>query len=561
MTFQDHGIRLKIGARGNVKTTCPKCSASRKKPNDPCLSVDVDRGMWFCHNCGWKGGLAPEQARKQYRKPDWNPVSTLGATTLAFLAERGITGEIAARNRLSDGPVWFPQVEGKAGAIHFPYLRNGEVVNVKYRSREKHFRLEKDCELIFYGYDDIGETTIITEGEFDKLACEVAGFPNAISVPNGASCRNMEYLENSELGLQRVKTFILAVDNDEPGQKLEAELARRLGAEKCLRVVWPKGCKDANDVLLQHGPAKLGECIAKAQPFPIDGVFVVTDCLEQLSDMHENGIQAGTPTGWVSVDENYRPRIGEFTVVTGIPGHGKSEFIDALCVNLAVMFNWRVAFCSPENQPIARHMVKILEKHIGKPFNRGKTERMEMEEIKRENAWLDDHFFFFSVTEDNTSIDSILGRARQLVFQKGIKGLVIDPWNQLEHKRDGQVSETEYISQCLTRFGLFARNNGVHLWIVAHPAKMRKDLDGKYPVPTPYDISGSAHWANKADMCLTVWRDVMNREKPVEIHIQKVRFKENGGVGVVRLEYDRVTGRYFDLVKPVTHSEHELFGA
>jgi len=88
--------------------------------------------------------------------------------------------------------------------------------------------------------------------------------------------------------------------------------------------------------------------------------------------------------------------------------------------------------------------------------------------------------------------------------------------------------------------------------VVAHPSKLLRGADGKRPVPTPYDIAGSAHWYNKADNIITVHRDQLEpRDQRVQIHVQKVRFKHMGRIGLAELMYDRVTGRYHE--RPPVH--------
>ena len=105
------------------------------------------------------------------------------------------------------------------------------------------------------------------------------------------------------------------------------------------------------------------------------------------------------------------------------------------------------------------------------------------------------------------------------------------------------MAETEHISECLGKIRRFARNHGVHVWLVAHPQKPYR-IKGKYPVPTPYDISGSAHFRNKADNCLTVWRDENEPDKPVKLFVQKIRFREVGKIGVIDLRWNHLNGRY-----------------
>jgi twinkle protein len=114
----------------------------------------------------------------------------------------------------------------------------------------------------------------------------------------------------------------------------------------------------------------------------------------------------------------------------------------------------------------------------------------------------------------------------------GKRGLVIDPWNELEHWRPANLSETEYVSKTLSSVRNWARRNRVHVWIVAHPQKMRRE-DGKLPIPTPDMISGSQHWWNKADCAITVWRDFAKLEsQETSIYVQKVRFKHIGRPGI-----------------------------
>ena len=121
--------------------------------------------------------------------------------------------------------------------------------------------------------------------------------------------------------------------------------------------------------------------------------------------------------------------------------------------------------------------------------------------------------------------------------------LVIDPWNELDHSQPGLMREDQYISAAITKIRQFARSHAVHVWIIAHPTKMQK-LEGRYEVPRPYDVSGAAHWANKADMALSIYRDLQREDGPTEVHIQKVRNRECGRIGMVEVWYDKYTGRY-----------------
>jgi len=552
MNFSDVGIHIRAGAHGQVKTTCPQCSPTRKKKNYPCLNVNVDDGVWNCWHCGWSGKLKnPDPVRRKPMEakpkvaPNFKP-QLLDEEALKYLEARGITPEVAARNQISLATKWMPQREAEVKCIAFPYLRDGKVVNVKYRDKHKYFTQESGAERTWYKYDDINpKETIITEGEFDALALEVAGFRNGISVPDGAptsTAKNLTqkfaFLDVEDERIDAVEKFIIAVDADGPGRKLEEELARRLGKERCYTVRWPEGCKDANDVLVEHGAEALAKIIKEAQPYPVDGIFELADMSVDLDEIYEKGLPAGLTTGWANVDDFYRPMEGQWTLVTGVPGMGKSEWLDALVMNMSQEHFWVTGVCSPENQPISFHASKLMEKYAGKRLH-----KMTREEYDAAKEWVNT-FFKFILPEDRT-LESLLSKAKLLVKRYGMKGLIIDPYNEITHthRKEG-ISETEYISEFLAQLRGFCRSMGVHIWLVAHPTKLQKGMDGRYPVPTGYDVAGSAHFFNKADNIIAVHRDKSNPDAPSEIHIQKIRSRWLGQLGQTNLTWDRTSGKY-----------------
>lgn len=562
----EHGIDTG-GRSGQIKTLCPRCSATRKKSKDPCLSVNVDMCVWNCWHCGLDGGLKQPgwgsyekvYKPKTYTKPEYKKTDLPDKVVLWF-KERGISELTLQKNNIGHGEIYMPQVQKKVNAIQFPYYnRKGEIINIKYRDGNKNFRMAGGAERILYGLNNLVGSVdpadlIIVEGEMDKLTLDTVEICNTLSIPDGApsvNTKNYEtkfnYLDSEYELFDRTKKVILAVDNDEPGEKLKEELARRIGKEKCYTVEWPDGCKDANDVIVKHSKEALIKIINKAEPYPVEGIYGFRDIKESIKRLYTEGGKRGETTGWKSVDKYYTVKSGELTVVTGVPSHGKSEWIDALIMNLGSAHGWKFGIFSPENRPIERHAQKLIEKYKNKPFNSDYSTRITMDELEVSIELLHDYYkFILPKNDDELTLDSILGLAKVLVFRYGIKGLVIDPYNEMDHIYSNGVSETQYISKFLSTVRKFARHHDVHIWLIAHPTKLYKDKEGNYPIPNPYDISGSAHWRNKADNCLTVWRDLLEPKEPVQIHIQKIRFKEVGEIGMVELNYDYTTGRYVD---------------
>jgi twinkle protein len=568
----EHGIRLRAYGEGNQKIPCPDCSHTRRKRNEPCLSVTIerDRAIWLCHHCRWSGAVnqrADHRPRRRQPVRTVKPTATPGDPTPALLqwfAQRRISETPVLRNRIWAARNYLPMLGAEVECIAFPYFRNGELVNIKFRAlAQKAFALVKGAELIFYGLDDIADckSAIIVEGELDKLALEEAGISNVVSVPAGAPPKvgadeldpedgRFSYIAACAEYLDRLERIILAVDNDGPGVALAEELARRLGKERCWRVTWPDSgdvrCKDANEVLLMHGADAVRECIEGAEPYPIAGLHEVLDFADETLALYHDGRRRGLSTGWESLDEFMTIRPGELSVITGVPGSGKSEFIDALAVNLARDHGWRFAMCSFENPP-AEHIAKLAEKYSGLPFWDGPTRRMSEVELERAMDWIADRFSLIRFDDEAPTIEAILEKARAAVMRHGIRGLVIDPYNEIEHRRPVNMTETEYISQLLGKVKRFAQHHGVHVWFVAHPAKLQRDSTGTRPIPTLYDISGSANWVNKADLGIVVHRDSGKDPTRTQIRVCKVRFKSAGKIGGTELTWDRVTGRYAEI--------------
>lgn len=258
----------------------------------------------------------------------------------------------------------------------------------------------------------------------------------------------------------------------------------------------------------------------------------------------DGGLPRGALTGWPSLDKLYSVGLGQWTLVTGWPGSGKSEWLDALMVNLAMREKWRFVIYSPENWPLVLHHAKIVEKYTGKPFNPGPTPRLDEVDLDAAAQWMHGKFLF--AKPDKPDIYTILNEANKYTGSWKF-GVVLDPWNHLEHHRPAGMSETEYVSQTLSEVIGWVRERNAHLWLVAHPSKLQRTKEGSLPVPTPHDIAGSVHFWNKADNCISVARDQKDYSKQeVDIHVQKVRFKNIGRIGVATLLYDRVTGRYFE---------------
>lgn len=556
------GINVKAGSRGDVKTICPKCSNERKKKNDPSLSVNVDEGVWNCWHCGWASSIGAMSEKKKYTRPEQKELKKLSDSVVKWFEARGISNQTLLRYRISEGKEWMPQVSEDRNTIHFNYFLNGQLVNVKYRDRDKNFKLVSGAQLSLYGLDvaleNSDEEIVITEGECDVLAFYEAGIKTAVSVPNGASKGNakLDWLEEMLPHLEGKKIY-LATDNDEAGLSLRGELARRLGKQNCWVIEYPE--KDANDTLVKHGGDALLNCFRSAHPFPIEGIEDVSE--DDLLKLWDEGYPEGFELGW-KMDSSFKIHEGQVTLITGSPGDGKSTMVKNVITRLADLHDWPFGVYSAEEATISMALTDLVSIKTGKPFfNTPMHPRITREEVKAMTPWLKGHFKYYSMVDGDYSIETILEKATQLVRKFGIKGLVIDNMSKVEKNFSKNADNRHHsIGDMLGDIMRFARNYGVHVFLVAHPKKMQKDKNGKPIVATGYDVSDSSNYFNFPDNGWTVYR---NRQTGLtELHRWKVRFKYTGQEGVDYFNYDVTNSRFTDGEEKKKFSgqaDHERF--
>jgi twinkle protein len=538
---------IEVTKNGENQMTCPECSPHRKKKTLKCFSFNLNKNAGRCNHCGVvlvaKEDKPIEIKPTEYKKPIWNNKTELSNNAVKWFESRKITQSILNEFKVTEGAEWMPQTQTNVNTIQFNYFKFGELVNVKYRDGAKNFKLFKDGEMIFYNLDATinNNVIIIVEGEMDVLAMAQSGFKNVISVPNGCNDKgkiNMDYLDNCIDYFVEDCRFLLALDNDKVGNRLKDELARRLGYENCSTITF-KDCKDANDCLIKYGIIGVTESIEAAKEYPIEGVFNAIDIQDSIWDYYNNGLPSGFGIGMHEFDMFLKFQPGYLTVITGIPGHGKSEFLDFLMCRLNISHDWKFALYSPENHPLQLHFSKLAEKVIGKPFD-GQN-RMSPLDLTTTIEYLKDVFYFVNPAE-NFTLDNILTAVKSLVRKKGVKAFVIDAWNKLEHNYS--TNETKYISEQLDKIVTFCEKNSVHCFLVAHPTKVQKDkATQKFEIPNLYSISGSANFYNKAANGITVYRDYENFT--TEVYIQKVKFKHWGQTGCCQLAWDKTNGRYY----------------
>jgi len=544
---------------GKTQGVCPLCSEDRKPENKKakCASYDWERGLGTCHNCNTSFQLHTYQRKgaseKVYVRPNHEVKTTVPDTkVVSWFADRGISKQTLQDLWVTEGPEFMPQTGKEENTIQFNYFMGDQLINVKYRDGRKNFKLYKGAEKIFYNINSIigYESAIIVEGEMDVLAMHEAGIKNVISVPNGATLNsnNLEYLDNCIDYLEDKTKIILAVDADEPGQALKQEFIRRLGAEVCYLVDF-KDCKDANDYLLKYGKEELRFVIDKCQPVPLEGVSTLRDIEDELKDFVKNGFKPGYQIGIENFDKIFSTYTSQFITVTGIPSSGKSDFVDQMCVGYNRNYGWKTAFASPENQPTFLHAHKLMRKVWQ---DMPSASDIGNEKWNQVADHVNDNFFFIDM--DKYSLEAVLRKGAELVKRKGIKCLVIDPFNKVRDTNANSDDVNRYTLEYLQKIEVFAKKYDVLVIIVAHPTKMYKDKDGKIEEPTMYNIKGGGEWYDASYHGLLVHRDY--EAKTVKAKVLKVKFQNLGENGAeAHFTWERRSGSFLPLAADMAEEE------
>tara|TARA_Y100000361_G_C11161218_1_gene347477 strand:+ start:4332 stop:6029 length:1698 start_codon:yes stop_codon:yes gene_type:complete len=560
MSFWDElaeqGFSVQNLQEGQNKTTCPQCSPQRKNKSDPCLSMSIDHdgAQWRCHHCDWEGNVwrnkmsSPFKQKTKKKSPPAVPkLQAPSDGVISWFAQRKISQETVELAGVESGTAY---IGGRQeNAIAFVHKdSDGKTINVKFRTKDKKFTQIKDGERLPYLWNMINrdnDELIITEGEVDCLSLIEAGFSNVVSVPDGASDKKLQWIDDLQAEMESFKRIVLLTDGDAVGIAMRNELARRLGRHRCWRVEWPEGCKDPNDVLVGYGVEKLVEFVKAAEPWPLKALHETKSFADEAFALLHGEVKQGSSTGIRAMDFNYRIRPGELTIISGAPGVGKSEFLDQICLNMAKEHEWRFAVCSFEN-PVDEHINKLAAKYVRKPaWHVQNGEKMNSSEWKQACEFIQNRFYWIRSDDEAPTVEWCLQNASACVQRyPNVRGLVLDPYNEFEHRRPSGWTETEYVSQMLASLKRWAATNECSIFLVAHPAKLRRNADGTFPVPEPYDIAGSANFYNKADNILIVERDFTEGSNDIRIHVKKIRFKQSGRVGTVELKYEYVDGTY-----------------
>jgi twinkle protein len=563
-SWDELGIEIPRGksyATTDVKIKgCPECEKLGKNFKDFSISVIPSEGYGKCHKCGTRFIIRKERqnykAKEQtYQKPSIKNITKLSEESLKYLMDRKISQ--AAINEVK-------LCENAQGFIGFPYFENDEIVNIKFRNtaldkKERRFSQSPGGKHVMYNYDNAKKHTkvLITEGEIDVLSWVTAGVPFAVSVDSGAPNpgdnidKKLECFTNSYDLFEQAEIVYLATDNDENGRLLQEELERRLDTEK-IRVISYGQHKDANEFLKWEGADKLKALLTQAKEIKMEGVFSLDDVEDKLWDMYHNGLPKGTTTYFPSIDNVWRWREGEVTLVSGYANEGKSCLFNInLPLTKAVFDDWKFGLFIPENFPAEQFYEDLIHTFVGKTTDKDfPTLRCTPAEYRQAMDFIRTHFYLI-YPKKGWTLDNIFLRADYLVKKHGIRGFIIDPYNTVEHMiRPGETYD-QYISRFMGDLIKFTTARKLSTILVAHQNKPEKKLpDGNYPEPEPYNTKGGGTFFDKTWNYVTLWRPLRNTQKDnplVTVTSKKIKMKKLvANTGSCDIDFVWQSNRYTD---------------
>jgi twinkle protein len=279
------------------------------------------------------------------------------------------------------------------------------------------------------------------------------------------------------------------------------------------------------------------------------GFVFVSDVFPRMLDGFRHGKAKGESTYFNSLNPHFTWKAGDFTLFSGRPNSGKSEFVYQLMLAKAAFDGWKWAVFTPENFPADEFYDTLIHALVGKAVEQRFSNVMTEAEYTAAAQFIQDHFFFLYPDTKHT-VEEIERNFEYAIREFGCKGVLVDPFNQLS--RQFTERDDQFLDGFLSDRKRFALTHNICYTMTAHPRGMRKNKDGEYEEVDFYDLSGGAMWGNKIDNFLVVHRPFQSSDPKnavVEIIVRKIKKQKLVGVpGRVTWSFDRATNRFKEPV-------------
>lgn len=432
-----------------------------------------------------------KQTFTKIAKPETAQGLSKSPAVAAWLASRGIQPDTLKA---------FKIFADRDDTIVFPYLRDGELRHMKFRSvREKKFWGSRDSEKLLFGWQALKpevRSVILTEGEMDCLALAQYGL-QALSIPyGGGGAGKQDWIDTEWENLERFDTIYLAMDSDAAGDAATHELVERLGRHRCRVVKLP--LKDANDCLMRGIPRdKIVSAIRESRTLDPKELRNAREFTQQVTERFHPVSKAaqGFVMPWLKVADSFLFEWGCTTIIAGYAGHGKSEVVGQIVCD-AIRQNVRVCAASLEFRS-AKWLQRLVRQVTG-------NAQPPHSLIEKALDWIGDGLWAFDVY-GSAKADRLLEVFAYAHRRYGVKFFVIDNWSKLGIA-DDDLAEQKRVISLITEFAVV---HNIHVIVVNHLRKVEDD----FSAANKLSVKGSGAIVDLADNVIMAWRNIPKESK------------------------------------------------
>ena len=529
---------------------CPYCHGGQGGKDKGTFSIDLTTGKFKClrASCNAHGNMITlsrdfnfslgnqvdeyYKSQKRYRrfKRPEKPIEPL-EPAVEYLAKRGISSEIAKKYEITikqetNNILVFPFYDEK-GELQFIKYRKTDFDKEKDKNKEW---CEKDCKPILFGMKQCNEKfgrLVLTEGQLDSLSVAEAGIENAVSVPTGAN--GFTWIPYCWDWLTKFEEIVVFGDCEKGKITLLDDISKRFPNKvKHVREADNLECKDANEILLKHGPDAVKKAVENVNIFELQKLKTG---LKELDDT----LYGGIPFGIVCL-------------VAGKRGDGKSTLTSQI-MGQAVEQGYNTFAYSGE---LPNYLYKSWfdfqiagRNHITENNKDGRINRfITNPNQKLINDWYREKAFIYDnrIVEDDEQED-LLKTITQAIMQYGIKVILIDNLMTAMYIDEKQGSD-KYDQQgrfvrALTKIAL---QYDCLILLVAHRRKNSFTTDAND------EVSGSGDITNLAGMVLSYDRGTEKeglRPDQRKLIIAKNRLFGKINLNGIVLDYDEKSKRIY----------------
>lgn len=437
-----------------------------------------------------------QKKKKSFKKPDRSKLRK-GARHVEYLQTRGLTEETIKEYKIAQCVVWDHNTQKEVDGMAFPYIRNDECLFIKSigidrNNGKKVIGASKDAEPCLFGWHKMAKDSrmlVITEGEIDCMSLNQIGLDCVLSVPFGGGTGNkQQWIDYEYHNLDRFEDIYICMDNDDAGQKAAQEIAQRLGIERCFLVKLPY--KDANECL-QKGMTQddFLAVFEKCETFDPEELRNSYDYMESVWNLHTSPEQYLFESAYPMLNDMFKFREAELTIINAQNGHGKSQFANGLMLE-SIRQGVDCFAASMEFKPEA-FLRRLYTQMMCTNF-------WKREEFDASGRILNERLWMYNVT-GTAKTKKLIETMRYAAKRYGVKVFLIDSLMKCGLGEDDYNGQKDFVDQLCD----FKNKYSVHVLLITHSKKIENE-----DKPTgKMDVKGTGAITDLADNVMTIWRN------------------------------------------------------